>query len=164
YCADTSCEAEGVPGLYAAGDALGSMLCGPLYPARGFASFGSAIQGRRAARNAAAFARQAGASPIDRSAVDRKIAALFAPRGRKEGFSPAWATQALRTTLTRLHTPYSKEPRRLDGALASIGYLRKHVVPNLVASDGHELRNVVETGNMLLNAEMKLRAGLFRTE
>ncbi len=34
----------------------------------------------------------------------------------------------------------------------------------MVASDAHELRLVHETRNMLLNAEMKLRASLYRTE
>ncbi|MCW3836208.1 FAD-binding protein [Sphingomonas canadensis] len=164
YCSDYSCGAAGVPGLYAAGDALGSMLCGPLYPGRGFASFGSAIQGRRAARSAVEYVRKAPAARIDRAALDRKIEALFAPRTRKEGFSPAWVTQVLRNTMTPLHILYIKDPRRLDGALASIEYLRSRVVPHMVAGDGHQLRVAIEAQNMLLNAEMKLRAGLFRTE
>ncbi len=52
----------------------------------------------------------------------------------------------------------------LQAALTQIMYLQEHMVPLLVASDTHELKLVHETKNMLLNAEMKLRASLFRTE
>ena len=52
----------------------------------------------------------------------------------------------------------------MEGALASIEYIRRKIVPNMIAEDGHQLRMAHETANMLLNAEMKLRAGLFRKE
>jgi succinate dehydrogenase/fumarate reductase flavoprotein subunit len=164
YCSDYTGHADGVPGLFAAGDSLGSMLCGPCYPGRGFASYGSAIQGRRAARFAAAFVRaQPGTTPLE-SDLDAKLKRLWLPRSRAQGFSVQWATQLLRNAMTPLHILYIKSARRLDGALASIEYLRERVVPNLVASDGHQLRGAHELDHMLLNAEMKLRAGLFRTE
>ena len=38
------------------------------------------------------------------------------------------------------------------------------MVPLLIAQDTHALRLAHETRNMILNAEMKLRASLFRTE
>ena len=38
------------------------------------------------------------------------------------------------------------------------------MVPMLRAKDSHELRLAHETANMVLNAEMMLRASLFRTE
>ena len=164
FNSDHTCRADGAEGLFAAGDALGSMLCGSSYPARGFSSYGSAIQGRRAARFAAEYLKTAAASEIDNAEIDTKIAQIWAPRENKEGFSPEWVTQVLRNTMSPFHVLYIKEARRLDGALASIEYLRKHVVPKLIARDGHELRLAHETANMVLNAEMKLRAGLFRTE
>ena len=37
-------------------------------------------------------------------------------------------------------------------------------MPQLTAQDAHELKLAHETANMLLNAEMKLRASLYRTE
>jgi succinate dehydrogenase/fumarate reductase flavoprotein subunit len=164
YSSDYSCAADEVPGLFVAGDALGSMMCGPLYPGRGFSSYGSAIQGQIAGRNASQFIRGANLSRPVRGQAEAKCAALFQPRERKEGFSPAWVTQVLRNTMSPLHILYIKDARRLDGALASIEYLRQNVVPHMVASDGHDLRVAHEADNMLLNAEMKLRAGLFRTE
>ena len=164
YCSDYTCGADGVAGLYAAGDSLGSMLCGPMYPGRGFASYGSAIQGRRAARFAADFVKaQPKTQPLAED-VAGKLQRMWAPRERQQGFSVQWATQVLRNAMTPLHILYIKHARRLDGALASIEYLRDNVATHLVASDGHQLRGAHEFEHMLLNAEMKLRAGLFRTE
>ncbi|MFD0981659.1 FAD-binding protein [Tropicimonas aquimaris] len=164
FCADYTCKADGVEGLYAAGDALGSMLCGASYPGRGFSSYGSAIQGRRAARFASEAVAAMSTSEVPQSEIDTKIAAMWAPRERQQGYSPDWVTQVLQGAMTPFHILYIKEERRLAGALSSIEYLRRHVVPNLIANSGHELRLAHETANMLLNAEMKLRAGLFRTE
>lgn len=164
FCTDYSCKADGVDGLYAAGDALGSMLCGASYPGRGFSSYGSAIQGRRAAQFASEAVKAMKPAQVPQSEIDTKIAAMWAPREREQGYSPDWVTQVLQGTMTPFHILYIKEERRLAGALSSVEYMRQHMVPNLIAGSGHELRLAHETANMLLNAEMKLRAGLFRTE
>src|SRR4030042_2060842 len=42
--------------------------------------------------------------------------------------------------------------------------MNSHLVPKLKANDPHEWRMAHETKNMILNAEMQLRASLFRTE
>jgi succinate dehydrogenase/fumarate reductase flavoprotein subunit len=164
FCSDYSCKADGVEGLYAAGDALGSMLCGSLYPGRGFSSYGSAIQGRRAAKTAASFIKSSLRPRVKKEAVESLIKDMWGPRNVEKGYSPQWVTATLQNTMTPLHIIYIKDPRRLDGALASIEFLRKHCVPKMIARDGHELRMAHEAKNMLLNAEMKLRSGLFREE
>lgn len=164
FNSDYTCRADGVEGLFAAGDALGSMLCGASYPARGFSSYGSAIQGRRAGRFAAEYAAITPMPQISQADIDSKIAQMWAPRETESGFSPDWATNLLRNTMTPYHILYVKEPRRLEGALASVEYMRQSIVPNMIARDGHELRLAHEAANMILNAEMKLRAGLFREE
>ena len=161
---DYSCQADGVEGLYAAGDALGSMMVGTAYPGRGFSSYGSAIQGRRAGRFAAEYASNVAAPQISSSAFDAKIAETWAPREVERGYTPAWVIRTLQNTMSPIHVLYIKSQRRLDGALASIEYLREHVVPKMIARDGHELRVAHEAANMLLNAEMKLRAGMYRKE
>ncbi len=51
-----------------------------------------------------------------------------------------------------------KSKERLLAALTYVEYLRDHQVPMLMADDEHELRQAHETANMVLNAEMKLRA------
>ena len=53
---------------------------------------------------------------------------------------------------------------RLRAALSTVEFLRDQVVPKLFARDDHELRLAHETASMVTNAEMKLRASLFRTE
>ena len=164
FCSDYTCRADGVEGLFAAGDAMGSMLCGSSYPGRGFSSYGSAIQGRRAARFAALYVKTAPPPRIDEADLRARMLEMWAPRENPQGFSPDWVTATLQNTMTPFHILYVKEPRRLEGALASIEYLRRDVVPKMIARDGHELRLAHETKSMLLNAEMKLRAGLFRTE
>ena len=75
-----------------------------------------------------------------------------------------WMTATLQNTMSPFHILYIKDRRRLDGALASIQFLRTHCVPRMIARDGHELRMAHEIKNMLLNAEMKLCSGLFREE
>lgn len=59
---------------------------------------------------------------------------------------------------------YVKKGDRMLAALTYIEYLRDHQVPLLMANDLHELRQAHETANMILNAEMKLRSALLRTE
>ena len=54
--------------------------------------------------------------------------------------------------------------KRLQAALTMVEFFRDHYVPKLLAKDSHELRLAHETKNMVLNAEMMLRASLFRTE
>jgi succinate dehydrogenase/fumarate reductase flavoprotein subunit len=52
----------------------------------------------------------------------------------------------------------------MQAALAYIEELRDHHLPLLRASDLHELRLAHETANMIISAEMKLKASLMRTE
>lgn len=52
----------------------------------------------------------------------------------------------------------------MQGALAYIEELREHHVPMLMASDLHSLRLAHETENMIITAEMKLKASIMRTE
>jgi succinate dehydrogenase/fumarate reductase flavoprotein subunit len=155
---------SGVPGLWAAGDALASMLCGASYAGVGMSSSGSAVQGARAGAGAAAYAAAAPAPAVSDSALGKIRSAVIAPRSRENGFSPAWVTQLLQNTMFPYYVLEVKKADRLQAALTQIMYLQEHMVPLLVASDTHELKLAHETKNMLLNAEMKLRASLFRTE
>jgi succinate dehydrogenase/fumarate reductase flavoprotein subunit len=59
---------------------------------------------------------------------------------------------------------YIKEKNRLESALTMVEFYRDHFLQNLRATDLHDLRKAHEVKNMLLNAEMKLRSSLFRTE
>jgi succinate dehydrogenase/fumarate reductase flavoprotein subunit len=59
---------------------------------------------------------------------------------------------------------YIKKEAMLKAALAYVEELRDHHMPMLRAADLHELRLAHETANMIISAEMKLRASLMRKE
>ena len=159
---DNSC-ASNLVGLYAAGDALGSMQNGSCYSGFGCSLSGSATQGVMAAQAAAAYALTVGQPEIAPANVERLQEVTFAPL-REKGFGPAWVTQTLQSIMIPYYVMHVKKQDRLEAALTNVMFLQEHLVPMLRAADAHELRLAHETKNMALNAEMKLRASLFRTE
>ena len=89
---------------------------------------------------------------------------MFDPIDRKKGYSPVWVTRLLQNTMFPYYVLYAKEKSRMESALSQIMYLQEKFTHQLKADDFHGLRSAHETRNMLLNAEMKLRAGLAREE
>ncbi|SLM31689.1 FAD-dependent pyridine nucleotide oxidoreductase (FPNCR family protein) (fragment) [Desulfamplus magnetovallimortis] len=88
----------------------------------------------------------------------------MAPLKRERGYSPAWVTQTLQGIMIPNFILYIKKERLMNAALAYIEELRDHQQPMLKAADMHELRLAHETSNMIMNAEMKLRASIMRKE
>jgi succinate dehydrogenase/fumarate reductase flavoprotein subunit len=160
---DGKCSSN-VPGLYAAGDALGSMQNGGVYTQGGSALAGSAVQGAIAGKTAAEFSQGVALVKTAESKLKKMNAEIYAPALRDRGFSPQWVTQTLQGVMIPNFILYVKSEERLLAALTYVEYLRDHQVPLLKAEDLHELRQCHETANMILNAEMKLRAALMRTE
>jgi succinate dehydrogenase/fumarate reductase flavoprotein subunit len=160
---DTDC-ATCVPGLYAAGECCGTRYLGSVHTARGFGLTAAAVTGARAGRGAGEYALRTKKTPPREEAWSTAKSILCAPKERKGGFSPAWVTQILRNTMTPYFILHIKHEKRLLAALTTVEFLRDHLVPKLTAKDGHELRLAWETRNMVLNAEMILRASLCRTE
>ena len=160
---DDRCS-SGVPGLYAAGDALASMICGACYPSTGLGLSGSAVQGYRAGESASDFAAHADAPRYPTEQVGAVLETMYAPLHRPNGFCPRWTSQVLLNTMAPYYILLMMNNDRLSSALSQIIFLREHIAPRLKASDNHELRLVHEARNMILNAEMKLRACLMRTE
>jgi succinate dehydrogenase/fumarate reductase flavoprotein subunit len=161
--ADNKCS-SGIPGLYAAGDALASMLCGSSYIGLGSSLSGSAVQGHRAGEYAAEYAAQAEKPRISADDIANIKEDIIAPLKRTRGFNPRWVSQVLLTTMTPYYVLFVKNKARLEGTLRNIEFIRDYMTPRLMAKDPHELRLAHETQNMVLNAEMKLRASLMRTE
>jgi succinate dehydrogenase/fumarate reductase flavoprotein subunit len=153
-----------IPGLYAAGDALGSHMSGGIYTQIGSSLAGSAVQGAIAGE-AAALAVQDHGLPII-SSQKRKLIKneILAPLRRERGYSAAWVTQTLQAIMIPNFVLYIKKERLLSAALAYIEELRDQQQQMLIAADIHELRLVHETASMILNAEMKLRASMMRKE
>lgn len=153
-----------VPGLYAAGDALGSHMSGGIYTQIGSSLAGSAVQGAIAGE-AAAHA-SAGVTPVPIAVAKRNQIReeILAPLKREKGYSPAWVAQVLQAVMIPNFVLYIKKERMMNGALAYVEELRDHHVPMLLAEDRHQLRLAHETRNMIMTAEMKLKASLMRKE
>ena len=155
------CETA-LPGLFAAGDAL--CTGGARYALLGYGAAGSSTQGARAGIAAARFAKKTTQKTISDSQLEKAKTQIFTPMLRDKGYSPAWVTQVLQYAMTPYYVLGIKKKERLEAALTTVTFFQKHFAPSLKANDLHELRLVHETENMLLNAEMKLKASLFRTE
>jgi len=156
--------ASNIPGLYAAGDALGSHMAGAIYTQVGSSLAGSAVQGAIAAEAAAIYAKGIKMPAIPQKKQERIRAEILAPLKREWGYSPRWVTQTLQGIMIPNFVLYIKKERMLYAALAYIEELRDHHQTMLTAADMHNLRLAHETANMILNAEMKLRASIMRKE
>ncbi len=156
--------ATDIPGLYAAGDALGSHMSGGIYTQIGSSLAGSAVQGAIAGEEAADYAKKTIFQNISPAKLKEIKNEILAPLKRDAGYSPAWVTQTLQGILIPNFVLYIKRGAILQAALTYVEELRDHHLPMLIAKDMHELRLAHETKNMVISAEMKLRASLFRTE
>ncbi|MFH2093274.1 MAG: FAD-binding protein [Pseudomonadota bacterium] len=157
------CESN-IPGLYAAGDALGSYMTGAIYTQIGSSLAGSAVQGAVAGEAAAMYCQDVELPQIQPARLKTIHKEMLAPLKPKSGYSPAWVTQTLQGIMIPNFILYIKKENLLKAALAYIEELRDHHAPSLRAADMHELRLAHETSNMILNAEMKLRASIMRKE
>ncbi len=157
------CEST-IPGLYAAGDALGSYMAGAIYTQIGSSMAGSSVQGAIAGETAALYCQDKELVAISESKIAAIQEEILAPLKRESGYSPAWVTQTLQGIMIPNFVLYIKKERMLQGALNYVEELRDHHIPMLKASDMHELRLAHETINMIVSAEMKLKASLMRKE
>ena len=164
FPSDDKC-ATNIKGLYAAGDCLSSMLVGPIYNGVvGFSSTGSAVQGAVAGEVAAEYVKGKSIRNILDSKITLAITDMFAPLNNEKGYSPGWVEHLIQGVLTPYYVLFIKDKDRLESALTMVEFYRDHFLPNLRAEDLHDLRKAHEVKNMLLNAEMKLKSSLFRTE
>lgn len=163
WMVDTTGAAE-LPGLFVAGDCAGTRACGAVHTSGGWGLSSAAVTGRRAGSAAADLALATQTAPEVGAEVTCLLEGLAAPLRRTGGFSPRWVTQLLQNAMMPYFVLHVKHGDRLRGALTTVEFLRDHLVPRLLAKDGHELRLAHETKNMVLNAEMTLRASLYRTE
>lgn len=158
--ANTNCATQ-VPGLYAAGDNIGAR---PGYPMAGFAMAFTSVTGTRAGTNAAEYAKKTAKAEISNDELTRLKKITWAPMERKGGFSPRWTELVLRNMMTPYWILYIKHEARLQSVLTQVEFMRDNIVPKLMAADPHELRLAHEVKSMVLHAEMKLRASMYRKE
>ena len=157
------CESN-IPGLYAAGDALGSYMAGAIYTQIGSSLAGSAVQGAVAGTAASEYSRDIEITKMSKATMKKVEDEILAPLKREAGYSPAWVTQTLQGVMIPNFIIYVKKENLLKAALAYVEELRDHHMPILRAADLHELRLAFETRNMIMSAEMKLKASIMRKE
>jgi succinate dehydrogenase/fumarate reductase flavoprotein subunit len=160
---DGSC-ASSLPGLYAAGNSCGTMASGAMYASMGFSLNHAAVTGARSGIGAAEYASKSGRVSLNEAVLSSARQAICEPVVRKGGFSPGWLTQVLQGITVPYFILSIKHEERLRAALTIVEFLESHIVPKIVATGSHEWRMAHETRNMILIAEMRLRASLFRTE
>lgn len=153
-----------VEGLWAAGDAMCSMQNGAGYAGFGSSSSGSAVQGARAGWATAEYVKDQPKPVIDEARLEAIKDKMLFPINNEQGFSPNWVTRIMQGIMYPYYVMYVKEQERMEIALKQIKYLQNKFADNLKVEDFHELRNAHECRNMLLNAEMKLIAGMERKE
>jgi succinate dehydrogenase/fumarate reductase flavoprotein subunit len=163
WVTDTKCSTS-LPGLYTAGDCGGTRHNGAFIANVGNGTGPSAVTGRRAGGGAAEYASQVKKLKISEKYITSRKNLVYAPMERKAGYSPRWVTQLLQNTMIPYFVSYVKHEARLQAALTTVEFLGDHLVPRMFATNPHELKLVHETGNMVLTAEMILRASLFRKE
>lgn len=161
---DKYCASE-IPGLFAAGASCATMTSGARYGGMGVGLTGGMVTGARAAIGVANYIKDM-ERPVEirEEVIAKAREVICAPMDRIGGFSPAWLTQALQGTVVPYYIFLIKKEDRLNAALTMVTFMKEHLVPLLKANDPHEWRLAIETKNMVLDAEMQLRASLFRKE
>lgn len=157
------CEST-IKGLYAAGDALGSHMSGGIYTQIGSSLAGSAVQGTIAAEASVEYAKSIKTPEVSKEQIAKIKEEILAPLKREAGYSPRWITQTLQGIVIPNFVLYIKKERMLQSSLAYVEELEESHIPHIKASDMHELRLAHETINMVVSAQMKLRASLMRKE
>jgi succinate dehydrogenase/fumarate reductase flavoprotein subunit len=160
---NTDC-ATGLPGLYAAGVSCATMASGVVYVGPGFGLAHGAVTGSRAGLGAARYSMNTHKTPIDELELKKLKGIMCSPMERKGGFSPRWITQLVQSLTIPYFILQIKHKERLQAALTLMEFVNSHLVPQIKAGDAHEWRMALEAKNMALDAEMRLRASLFRTE
>ena len=161
--ADHECRST-VPGLFAAGDALGTMQNGAAYSTGGGSIEGGAVTGTIAAEAAAKEALSMPMPHVSDEEIRRAQDYVLSPIQRSGGFGPNWTIELLRNYMMPYFVYFIKKADRLEATLTLIGFIKEHIAPMIYATDAHELRLAHEAKNMILSAEIRLRSALFRTE
>lgn len=125
---------------------------------------GSALQGARAGRRAAAFAVRAVPPEIDEAKVQELRRDALEPLYRhvESSLTPDRVLRRVLETSFR-HINILKSETGLKTALNEFADL-KGCLAQVAATDPHQLKNFHDTRNMLLMADLSARASLLRTE
>ena len=157
------CETN-IQGLFAAGDAAGTNVTGANYSALGLGMAHASVTGYIAGEEAAKYSAKVSLEEISNSEVDRAREEVYAPLQRPSGFTTEHVLLRVQQTLFPYEILMVMHERRLEAALAMIEFFRDHFLPRLKARDIHDLKRAHEIRNIVLIAEIQLRASIMRKE
>ena len=163
FPADTHCW-SGVPGLWAAGDALSSRVCGGAYSGKGVSTSSASVFGYHAAQRAAEYVKGISAPVVSADQIRSVKEELLAPLHREKGYTGNWVRELVLGTYAPYYIHRWKHADRIKGTLLNCAFMRDHICPCLIARNPHENRLAHEAKHMVLNLEMRLRSALIREE
>jgi len=157
--ADLDCRTK-VPGLFVGGR-VRSIDPGVTMGSWSIAS--ATVLGYRAGENAARFAQGHQSLGIDEAEVNLAKTKLYAPLGEVE-MDPEAILQRIQKILFSTSVLILKNEKALKAALDQIFSIQEEMIPQMRARDVHELVELKQVENMVLIAELMLKASLMRTE
>lgn len=157
------CETT-IPGLYATGDTAGTNASGMGYAACGLQFLQAAVTGYRAGRFATEYAREGEKPVVDESEVARLKEITYSALHREGGFRPQYMLQRLQNVMEPYDVLLFKHDRSMQASLMMVEEFQENFIPKLWAEDYHQLVNAHDVRNLVLCAEIILRASFFRTE
>lgn len=160
---DLDCSSN-LTGLYSAGDCCATWVWGAIVQGPPPGLTPAAITGKLAGAAAGRAAAGLGIPTLLPDDLSRAENSAIQYLNRQSGYEPRWVIQLLQNYMMPWYVLHIKNAGRITATLELVGFLRDHMVPKMRARDTHELKLAHEATNMILNAEMILRASLAREE
>jgi len=151
---DETCKTN-LKGLYGGGDMTGGHYYGALA--------GSFVFGARAGRFAAEYAKKAEEASIDLKQVEAERKRVFTPLKRDEGIHWLEFEKAIQWVVS-YYVGMDRSGPLIKRGLQLLDQLKTNFMDQLKAANHHELMRCLEAQNILLVAEMHMRAALERRE
>ncbi len=149
-----------IPGLFAVGDCQDIGVTS----LNGMSSAHCHVSGAKAGIEVAKYIKNIQDYQLDYNLIESLKIRLFEPLNKKSGITP----DELLNKIQKIIFPYDiiivKRKNRLKNALDKIREMKRNDLNNLFATDYHNLAKIKEVENILLSAELFLRASLIRTE
>ena len=149
--------ASRIPRLFAAGEA-----CAPSAVVTGLAA--AATSGARAGKSAACCACESNGVFEDSGLVAELREQAYQPLAKAGGFEPDHVLLELQETVIPYDVLLLREGNRMERALKRVEAIRDQDLPMLGAYDLHYLRLCHEMRNLVLTAELQLKAAIQRKE
>ena len=160
---DKMCRST-VPGLYAAGGSCATMMSGAKYGGMGLGLTGGAVTGSHAAAASAEDIAKLEDIELDEEMVARTVDIVTRPAKRQYGHGADWMTHIIENAMVPYYVLIYKKKERLEATYTMIKFMDDELLPNVYAKDPHDWRMAYEAKNMLLNAQLNLKASLERKE